>query len=95
MFEQDVNYMLCNTIERKAELSNRWKLLVQSKDRYGEPITSTATVNRNRVIVARDSQLCSLVEELLMRIRDKEILLSEEAVKGYEKLVEPKERRLS
>jgi hypothetical protein len=39
--------------------------------------------------------MCALVEELLMRVRDKEIMLSSDAVKGYEKLVEPKERRLS
>jgi hypothetical protein len=95
VYEQDTNYMLCTTIDRKEELKTRWKLLIQGKDRYGEEITSVATINRNRVIIARDLQICALVEELLMRIRDKEIMLSEDAVKGYEKLVEPKERRLS
>jgi hypothetical protein len=93
--EQDVNYMLCTTIERKEELKTRWRLLLQNKDRDGKVLTSTATVNRYRVIVARDLQMCSLVEELLMRIRADEIMLSNDAVKGYEKLVEPKERRLT
>jgi hypothetical protein len=95
LFEQDTNYMLCTTIERKEELKARWKLLLQNKDRDGKVLTSTATINRYRVIIARDLQMCALVEELLMRIRDKEIMLSNDAVKGYEKLVEPKERRLS
>jgi hypothetical protein len=94
LYEQDVNYMLCNTIDRKEELKTRWRLLLQGKDRYGELISSSATINRNRVIIARDLQICALVEELLMRIRDKEIILSDDAVKGYEKLIEPKERRL-
>jgi hypothetical protein len=95
IYEQDVNYMLCNTIDRKEELKQRWKLLIQNKNRYGELITSAATINRYRVAIARDLQMCALVEELLMRIRDKEITLSNDAVKGYEKLVEPNERRLS
>jgi hypothetical protein len=94
LFEQDTNYMLCNTIERKEELKHRWKLLTQGKNQYGEDITSTATINKYRVIVARDLQMCALVEELLMRVRDKEMMLSSDAVKGYEKLVEPKERRI-
>jgi hypothetical protein len=94
LFEQDVNYMLCTTIERKEELKSRWKLLIQGKDRDGKQLTSTATINRYRVIIARDLQMCALVEELLMRVRDKEIMLSSDAVKGYEKLIEPKERRL-
>jgi hypothetical protein len=95
VYEQDVNYMLCTTISRKEELKNRWMLLLQDKNQYGEIIKSTATINRYRVIITRDLQMCSLVEELLMRVRDKEIMLSNAAVKGYEKLVEPKERRLS
>jgi UDP-N-acetyl-D-mannosaminuronate dehydrogenase len=95
VYEQDVNYMLCTTIERKEELKTRWKLLLQHKDRDGADIASAATVNRYRVIVARELQMCALVEELLMRIRDKEIVLSNDAVKGYEKLIEPKERRLT
>jgi hypothetical protein len=94
LFEQDTNYMLSNTIERKDELKRRWKLLLKHQDRYGERITSEATVNRNRVIITRDLQMCALVEELLMRIRDPEIMLSGDAVKGYEKLVEPNERRI-
>jgi hypothetical protein len=95
IYEQDVNYMLTMTIERKEELKWRWKQLLQNKDRDGKLITSAATVNRYRVIIARDVQMCALVEELLMRVRDKEIMLSNDAVKGYEKLIEPKERRLS
>jgi UDP-N-acetyl-D-mannosaminuronate dehydrogenase len=95
IYEQDTNYMLSMTIERKEELKARWKLLLQNKDRDGKNLTSTATVNRYRVIIARDLQMCALVEELLMRVRDKEIMLSNDAVKGYEKLVEPRERRIS
>jgi hypothetical protein len=95
IYEQDTNYMLTMTIERKEELKWRWKQLLQNKDRDGKVITSVATVNRYRVIIARDLQMCALVEELLMRVRDKEIMLSNDAVKGYEKLVEPKERRLA
>jgi hypothetical protein len=95
LYEQDVNYMLCNTMERKDELKQRWKLLAQNRDRYSNIISSTATINRYRVIITRELQMCALIEELLMRIQDKEIKLSNDAVKGYEKLVEPKERRLS
>jgi hypothetical protein len=90
--EVDRNYMLQTVLDRKQVLKKRWVLLLKNMDRDGNVLTSTATINKYRVNVAKDYEVCSLLEELLMRIKDDEITVSLDAEAGFEKIADPKER---
>jgi hypothetical protein len=87
----DKEYVLYNLRERMAVLKERYRIYCQGKNTDGKEISyGTAGVYRNKVL--RDLHLCMLVEELVTAVPGKTCLLSDDALDGLSKLMEPCER---
>jgi hypothetical protein len=84
-------YVLSTVKDRAKLLKNRYRLAVNNKDELGMDMKPTvAAVVRSHL--KRDYNLCKLVEELTESIIDEKLALSEDALAGLDKLVEPIER---
>lgn len=81
-------YMLSRIEQRIKELTRRYYLLVNNKNKYGEVIKNKcASVYRSKV--KRDIQLLKLLYELLKHVDDKMFITDNDSLDAFHKLVEP------
>jgi hypothetical protein len=84
-------YVLTNIRERLDILHERYKLACNGKNSSGE-LLKPATAAVTRSLVRRDYGICKLIEELTCMINENRLNLSDTALEGLDKLIEPIER---
>jgi hypothetical protein len=77
--------------ERIDVLRVRYNQLNRCEDEYGNVLKySVAAVTKS--LIRKDLRSCRLIADLLQLIKDDELKLSGEAIKGLDRLLEPNER---
>lgn len=87
----DKEYMLFKVRERIKELERRYRIYCSGKNLKGvELIPATAALKRCEV--KRDIQMLILIEQLLMVTSNSVFVTDQDAIDGFNRLVEPNER---
>jgi hypothetical protein len=87
----DKRYIETQVSDRLEVLRLRYRCAVNCKDENDMEIKSTVAATL-RSQFKRELCLCKLVYDMLNNIPDDEILLSDEALYGLDRLIEPVER---
>jgi hypothetical protein len=77
--------------DRIDALKYRYRMATYDKNDDGYPIKA-CTAASIRTATNKELQICYLIEELIASTPGKECLLSEDAEKGLERILEPLER---
>lgn len=88
----DKEYVLFTIRARIEELKNRYKMLCHGKDEQGNVLKNKGSAAVTRSQTKRDLNYCYLVEELITGTPGKLTILTDEAMEGLERLMEPCER---
>jgi len=86
----DKEYVLYTIKQRIAELQKRYAKLCVGKDEDGNILSTTGYAQSCRTACKKELNLCLLVEALVMGTKTE--LLSEEAIEGLDRLIEPNDR---
>jgi hypothetical protein len=87
----DKEYLEGMLEERIDILKDRYNQLNRLQDEYGNAVKySVAAVNKS--LIRKDLRTCILVLELMHIITEDELTLTQEAMKGLDRLIEPMER---
>jgi hypothetical protein len=87
----DREYALIVLQERMKTLKHRYQMLCHGLDEQGNDVNRDVAAT-NRSLLRKDLDLCMLVEELLICTESDWLFLSDEAVRGLERLMDPLER---